>query len=160
MRAAASSSASLFCTSRRETAELSAAWRGCSVSRICCAALGFEAVLREREHAVDSVPELGERLIQIDALVAGGRGLGIERFLLHGVQQIGADAFELRNPGNDRIGLAGVLHIAHGQTEGVEIVLDAEKLQGIAAIAVDHFALHDAQAGELDGDVGGVREHG
>jgi hypothetical protein len=51
------------------------------------------------------------------------------------------------------------LHIAHGQTEGVEIVLDAEKLQGVAAVAVDHFALEDSQACKLEGDIGGVGEN-
>jgi hypothetical protein len=42
----------------------------------------------------------------------------------------------------------------------VEIVLDAEKLERVAAIAVDEFALEFSEAGELDGDVGSVGENG
>ena len=42
----------------------------------------------------------------------------------------------------------------------MEIVLDAEKLERVAAIAVDEFALEFSEAGELDGDVGSVGENG
>jgi hypothetical protein len=38
--------------------------------------------------------------------------------------------------------------------------LDAEELERVATIAVDKFALEFAEAGELDGDVGGVGEYG
>jgi hypothetical protein len=38
--------------------------------------------------------------------------------------------------------------------------LDAEELEGVAAVAVDEFALESAEAGELDGDVSGVGEDG
>lgn len=121
---------------------------------------GFEAGLRESEHAIYGVPELREGLIQIAALIAGRSGLGQGRFLLKGVDEVGADAFKLRDPGDDGIRLGGILHVAHGEAEGVEIILDAEELERVAAIAVDEFALEFAEAGELDGDVGGVGEYG
>ncbi len=121
---------------------------------------GIGAGFGEGEHAIDGVPELGEGLIEVEALVTRGRGFGDGGFVLQGVDEVGADAFELRDPGKDGIGFGGVLHVAHGQAEGVEIVLDAEKLEGVAAIAVDEFALHSANAGELESDVGGIGENG
>ena len=122
--------------------------------------IGFETGLREREHAIDGVPELREGLIQIAPLVAGGRGFGDSGLVFEGVDEVCTDAFELRDPGEDWIGLGGVLHVAHGEAEGVEIVLDAEKLEGVAAVAVHEVALHFVDAGELKCDVGGIGEDG
>lgn len=121
---------------------------------------GFEPRLRESEHAIYGIPELREGLIEIALLVAGGSGFGEGGFLLEGVDEVGADAFELRDPGKDGVRLGGILHVAHGEAEGVEIVLDAEELERVATIAVDEFALEFAEAGELDGDVSGVGEYG
>jgi hypothetical protein len=103
---------------------------------------------------------LGEGLIEIEALIAGGSGFRESEFLLEGVDEVDADALELWDPSDDGVRVGGVLHVAHGEAEGVEIVLDAEELEGVAAIAVDEFALEFAEAGELDGDVGGVGEDG
>jgi len=64
----------------------------------------------------------------------------------------------LRDPGDDGVRLGGILHVAHSEAEGVEIVLDAEKLERVTAIAVDEFALEFAQSGELEGDVACVGE--
>jgi len=100
----------------------------------------IRARLREGEHAIYGVPELREGLIQIAALIAGGCGYGKGRLLLKGVDEVGADAFELRDPGDDGVRLGGILHVAHSEAEGVEIVLDAEKLERVTAIAVDEFA--------------------
>jgi len=121
---------------------------------------GFESRLRQGEHAIHGIPELREGLIEKEELVAGGSGLRKSGFVFDGVFEVGADAFELRNPGEDGIRFGGILHVAHGETQGVEIVLDAQELQRIAAIAVDEFALKFAHAGELDGDVSGVSEDG
>lgn len=99
-------------------------------------------------------------MIEVEELVAGGSGLGESGFVLDGVFEVGADAFELRDPGDDRVGLGGILHVAHSEAEGVEIVLDAQELERVAAVAVDEVALHFADARELDGDVGGVGEDG
>ena len=117
---------------------------------------GFEAGLGEREHAIYGIPELGEGLIEIEALVAGGCCFGERGFVFKRVFEVDTDAFELRDPGDDGVRFGGILHIAHGEAEGIEIVLDAEELEGVAAIAVDEFALELAEAGELEGDVGGV----
>ena len=117
---------------------------------------GFEASLRKSEHAIDGIPKLREGLIEIAALIAGWSGYGEGGLLLDRIDKIGADAFELRNPGEDGVRLGGILHVAHGKAEGVEIVLDAKELEGVAAVAVDEFALEFAEAGELDGDVGGI----
>ena len=119
---------------------------------------GFGTALGEREHAIDGIPELGEGLIEIKELVTGGSGLGEGGFVLNGVGEVGADAFELRDPGDDRVWLCGILHVAHGQGQGVEIVLDAKELERIAAIAIYHFALEFADSRELEGDVAGVCE--
>ena len=121
---------------------------------------GFESTLCESKHAIDGIPELRERLIEIAALFAGGSGFGEGGFALEGVDEVGADAFELRDPGDDGVGFGGILHVAHGEAEGVEVVLNAEELERVAAIAVDEFALEFAEASELDGDVGGVGEDG
>jgi len=52
------------------------------------------------------------------------------------------------------------LHVAHGEAERVEIVLDAEELERVAAVAIDEVALHSADTGKLESDVSGVSEYG
>lgn len=54
------------------------------------------------------------------------------------------NAVELRTPGDKGIRLAGVEHVAHGQANGIEVVLDAQELKRISAIAIDHFTLQFA----------------
>jgi hypothetical protein len=66
------------------------------------------------------------------------------------------DTLELRRPGREWIRLVVVDHVAHGDCEQVQIVLDAQQLQGIFAVAVDQLALELAQACYLPGDVSGV----
>ena len=80
--------------------------------------------------------------------------------MLDSILEVGANAFELRYPGEDRVGLRGILHVAHGEAERVEVVLDAEELKGVTAVAVDEVALHFVDACELEGDVSGVGENG
>ena len=121
---------------------------------------GFEAVLCESEHARDGVPELPECLIEVKTLIAGGGGFGELRFSLQRVNKIGADALELRSPGDDGVRFGGILHIAHGETERVKVVLDTEELQGVAAVAVHQFALQFAEASELKGDICRVGQDG
>jgi len=58
-----------------------------------------------------------------------------------GVDEVGADAFELRDPGDDGVRLGGSC-MSRMRGRGIEIVLDAEELEGVAAIAVDEFTLH------------------
>jgi len=114
----------------------------------------------ERKHAIDGVPELREGLIEVEKLVVGGSGLGESGFVFNGVLEVGADAFELRDPGENWIGLGGVLHVAHSEAERVEVVLNAEELERVTAVAVNEVALQFVDACELEGDVGGVGEDG
>ena len=104
----------------------------------------------------DGVPELVERGRQEFALLrrlAGERHLPL---LLQGIVQIEPDAIELRGPGRQRIRLGRVEHVAHGERELIEIVLDAQQLQRVAAIAVGELGLQPPEAGDLAGDVPGV----
>jgi hypothetical protein len=74
-------------------------------------------------------------------------------FEVHGIIQIGADALKLRRPGGERIRFVIVNHIAHGDREQVQIVLDAQQLEGILAVAVNQFGLKLAQTCDLPRDV-------
>ena len=66
----------------------------------------FFAVLRQREHAIDGVPELRERAGRgIAAAPACGASPARSSSALQRVVEIGADALELRGPGGQRIGL-------------------------------------------------------
>ena len=67
---------------------------------------------------------------------------------------------ELRRPRGQGIGLVVVQHVAHGQRQGVEVVLNAQQLQRVLAVAVDQVVLQLPQAGDLPGDVPGVGHHG
>ncbi len=49
-----------------------------------------------------------------------------------------------------------VEHVAHREPELIEVVLDAQQLQGVAAVAIDQVALQHAQPGDLTADVVGV----
>jgi len=83
------------------------------------------AALRQRENAVERVPELRHRRGQIAALIAGGAcECGFAR---QGVHQIVADAVELGLPGGERIRLDGIQHVAHCERHGIQVVLDAKQ---------------------------------
>ncbi len=56
-------------------------------------------------------------------------------------------------PGHQRIRVVVVQHVPHRQPELVQIVLDAQQLQGILAVPIDQIALEHAQAGNLAVDV-------
>ena len=99
-------------------------------------------------------------MIEVEALVTCRRSFGDGGFVLEGVDEVSADALELRDPGEDGIGFGGILHVTHGQAERVEVVLDPEELERVAAVAIDEFTLHSADACELKGDVGSVGEDG
>ena len=59
-----------------------------------------------------------------------------------------------------RIRFGGVQHVAHGESDGIQIVLNAQELQGIFAVAIDHVALQATKSGKLHGDVGGIGQNG
>jgi len=93
------------------------------------------------EHPVIGIPELIQRLGQVAALVGRARSFAKRFFAQHGIVQIRTDSRELRAPGNQGIRLARIQHVAHRQGDGVEIILDAKKLQGITAVAIHQFTL-------------------
>ena len=113
------------------------------------ASLALPAALGEREDTVERVPKLPQRVAQVLPLFAIailGRCL---RFARKGVLQIRTHPAELPLPGRERIGLAAIQHVAHGQAERVQVVLDAQQEQRIGAIAVDDAALQALQAAKL-----------
>ena len=53
-----------------------------------------------------------------------------------------------------------VQHVAHRQPELIQVVLDAQELQRIPAVSIDHLALEHAQARDLPVDVQRVGDDG
>ena len=118
------------------------------------------AARRQREGAIDRVPELGHGVFQILTLfrsTVGNRNLLLFR---QSVVQVSPHPLELRRPRGQRIRLVVIQHVAHGQRQGVEIVLNAQQLQGVFAVAVHQIVLQFPQAGDLPGDVSGIGHHG
>ena len=109
----------------------------------------FVSIAGQRKHAVGGIPELYQGLAQVAALVAGARGFGQGFFLFQRYVQIVADAVELRAPSRERVRFAGIEHVTHGQADGVQIILDAQKLQRVFTIAVDHPGLQLADPRKL-----------
>ena len=113
------------------------------------AGLVLPAALGERKDAVERVPELVQRVAQVLPLLGiaiFGRCL---RFARNRVFQIRAHPAELPLPRREGIGLAAVQHVAHGQTERIQVVLNAQQEERIGAIAVDDAALQALQAAKL-----------
>ena len=107
------------------------------------------SVACQREDAIGRVPELGDRAGEVLALF-GGAGTDADLVLpLDGVVEVRPDPLELRGPRTDRIGGLAVQHVAHGQAQLIEVVLNPQELQGVAAIAVRQFPLEVAEAGDL-----------
>ena len=99
------------------------------------------------EDAVRGVPELRHRGWPGTATCSGGPAGTSDLFLaLQRVVQIEADAIELRRPRDQRIGLAGVQHVAHRERELIQIVLDAQQLQRVAAVPIGEIGLQTSQA--------------
>ncbi len=88
------------------------------------------------EHAIYSIPKLREGLIQESALVQGARGGRKSFFQFQGGIQIFANTLKLSAPRGERVRFTCIEHVAHGEAQGIQIILHAEKLQRIAAIAV------------------------
>lgn len=117
-------------------------------------------VLSHLKRMAGSHPELIERGAQ--EFVLFGRVLH-ERYLLlaaQGIVEVDVDSLELGGPGGERVRLARIEHVAHGQSERVQVVLHAKQLQGILPAAVGKIALQLPQAPDLQDDVGRVGHHG
>ena len=74
--------------------------------------------------------------------------------------EIEANSLELRRPRRQRIGPLAVEHVAHGERQRIQIVLNAEKLQGILAITVGEVGLKNAKPGNLPGHIPGIDQDG
>jgi hypothetical protein len=59
----------------------------------------------------------------------------------------------------ERAALGGE-HVAHGEAERVQIVLNAKKLDGVFAIAIDEIALEVAESADLVSDVYRIGDDG
>ena len=77
----------------------------------------------------------------------------------HRVVEVLANALELRAPGAQRIRLIDFDHVPHRQRQLVEIVLNTEQLQRFAPAGVAELGLEAAEAGDLAGNVPGIRQH-
>ena len=152
--------ASLFSTSSRATLVLSAACRACSDSRICArASASCPPAARAKIRSV-GVPELRERALEVLPLLGRPARDGDLLLAAQRVVEVDADALELRRPGRERIRLVAVEHVAHRQAERVEIVLDAQQLERVLAVAIGEVRLQRAQAGDLPRDVPRIGDHG
>src|SRR6185503_13759935 len=115
--AAVCASLSLFCTSCRATVELSAACRACSDTCTCVRASSSwpaRASVNMRSDASQNC---------LNATASTSRCADV-LLPLHGVVEVGPDAIELRRPGGQRIAGLSIEHVAHGQPELVEVVLN------------------------------------
>ena len=72
------------------------------------------------------------------------------------VVEISVHAFKLRRPCRERVGFVIVEHVAHGEAERVQIILNAQQLQRVFSIAIDEIILQFAKAGNLPRDVAGI----
>ena len=116
IRRAACSSLSLFCTSRRDTAVLSASCRACSEIRICVrasAGLAIPAPARRSDprHPRTARPDSPDIALFGSAIAPAQPAVSRRKRVV----EIGAHALELRRPRGQRIGLIVVQHVAHGQ---------------------------------------------
>ena len=148
-RLAVCSSLSLFSTSSRATAVLSAAWRACSDSRICARASSSWPLAASAKIRSAASQNCASERREVLALLGRPPRHGNLRFAPERALEIDADAIELRGPRGQRIRLIAVEHVAHRQAERVEIVLDAEQLERVRAVAIGEVGLQLAQARNL-----------
>ena len=139
---------------------LSAACRACSDSRIWARASSPARRAPARRCGRRRPRTARRELARYCALLRRPPRQRHRFLLLQRVVQIEADAIELRRPGGERIGLVGIEHVAHRQRELIQIVLDAQQLQRVAAVAIGQLGLQTPQAGDLAGDVPRIRDHG
>ena len=121
---------------------------------------GLLSITRDGKGAVDRIPKLRERLLKIYGLLRITFGHAELIFDLQCAGEVGADALELSLPGDQRVGLVVVEHVPHGEAQGIQVILNPEKLERIAAIMLDQIVLQFAQRGNLPGDVPGISHDG
>jgi hypothetical protein len=100
----------------------------------------------ELEDPIRRIPELRDRCGEKTSLL---RRLLRQRHLslpLQRIVEIRANARELIGPRGQRIRLTAIEHVAHRETDLVQVVLDSEQLKRIAAVAIGEVRLQTAQA--------------
>ena len=126
-------------------ARLAADDRGCRrLGRWSAAVRG-----RGREGAIDGLPEPSVRFVEPSLLgreAAGRRQLALPRQRL---LEIDAEAREGVGPRGERIGLGAVEHVAQRAGDARQVLLDADDLQRVEAIALRHRRLFVAQRADL-----------
>ena len=115
---------------------------------------------RQQEKAVQRVPELCDGPREVISRAGSALQRRVLRLLRHGVFEIDPDALKLPLPGRQRIGFVPFQHVAHGKSQRVEAVLNAQQEQGIDAIAVDGPRLQHLEAFELQDGVARVHRDG
>jgi len=113
------------------------------------ASVFFLAAARQRKRALGGIPKLSQRTAQEGPLLQGTLDHSYRLFPAQGVVQIAMNAFKLSRPRRQRIRFVRVEHIAHGQGERMEIVLDAQQLQRVLTVAVDGMSLQSADHFDL-----------
>jgi hypothetical protein len=113
----------------------------------------------DRENAIDSVPELRHRAREIPRLLRRPTRNRDTLLLLQRCIEVGTDPLELRRPGDDRVGLVGIEHVAHRKRELIQVSLDPEQLQRVAPVAIGEVGLQLPQADNLSRDVPRVGQH-
>ena len=104
----------------------------------------------------------GSEEVLIVAIEAGAAGCVLEPC---DARELVAHALKLRLPGCQRIMLAAIQwiyveHVAHRHADGVKLVLNAQELQGIFAIAIDEIVLQFAQTCDSAGYIKRVADDG
>ena len=78
---------------------------------------------------------------------------------LDGIVQVVTNAVELIAEGRERILLVAFDDVADGESEGVQVILDAEELQRIFTVAFDCVRLQAAKSFDLTERVQGEDPH-
>ena len=86
---------------------------------------------------------------------AGGAGLA-----LHGVGQVGPEAREGCAEGGERIAFGLIEHVAQGERDAVQVVLDAQEEERVGTIPVDGSGLQAFERVELPDSVSGIHGDG
>jgi len=97
----------------------------------------FLTLLRESENAVDGVPKLGDRAGQESALLQCAAGSSKSSLQSHSIVEIGSNSLELGRPGCQRVRFVAADHVAHGNGEQIQIVLNTQELKRVFSVAIN-----------------------
>ena len=120
----------------------SAACRACSDSRICSRASSSRPLARQREHPIDGVPELRHRVAPRYCRCSGVRRATAtcsSRFSASSRVERGSGRTAPTRPSADTARRCPACRACRGQR--VQIVLDAQQLQRVLAVAIAEIGL-------------------